>query len=89
MIRGSDTRYTNAVIHKLNMMKKLAKKIEKGVQVVNLPHLIVQIWTSRHILDLYNAVKCFLHLLPLTKGCASRKFPGRLITIFCVLVRVI
>ena len=30
---------------------------------MNLPHLLVQNWTSRHVLDLYNAVK---HLFEFT-----------------------
>ena len=44
-------------IQKLSMTKKLVKSIEKGVRIVNLPHLLVQNWTSRHDVDLYNAVK--------------------------------
>ena len=44
-------------IQKLSMMNKLVKNVEKGVRIVNLPHLLVQNWTSRHVLDLYNDVK--------------------------------
>ena len=47
----------------LSMMKKFVKNVEKGVQIMNLPHLLVQNWTSRHVLDLYNAVK---HLFAFT-----------------------
>ena len=36
---------------------KLMKNAEKGVRIVNLPHLIVKNCTLKHILDLYNAVK--------------------------------
>ena len=50
-------------IQKLSMMNKLVKNVEKGVLIVNLPHLLVQNWTSRHVLDLYNAVK---HLFEFT-----------------------
>ena len=42
MIRGSDTREMNGGIHRLSMMKKLVKNVEKGVRIVNLPHLLVQ-----------------------------------------------
>ena len=76
-------------INKLSVMKILIKNVEKGVRIVNLPHLLVINWTSIHFLDLYNDVKKKLHLLILTKGGASRKFLGRIITIFCVLGRVI
>ena len=44
-------------IRKLSMMQKLVKNLEKGVRIVNLPHLLVQNWTSRHVLDLYNSPK--------------------------------
>ena len=71
MIRGSDMREMKGGIQKLSTMKKLVKNVEKGVRIVNLPHLLVQNWTSIHVLDLYNAVKFFLHLLILTKGGAS------------------
>ena len=50
-------------IQKLSMMNKLVKNVEKGVLIVNLPHLLVQNWTLRHVLDLYNAVK---HLFEFT-----------------------
>ena len=50
-------------IQKLSMMKKFVKNVEKGVRIVNLPHLLFQNWTSRHVLDLYNAVK-HLFLFP-------------------------
>ena len=76
-------------IQKLSTMKKLVKNVEKGVRIVNLPHIIVQNWTSRHVLDLYNAFNFFLNFLLLTKGGALRKSLGILITIFCVLGRVI
>ena len=39
------------------MMNKLVKNVEKGVKIVNLLHLLVQNWTSRHFLDLYNNFK--------------------------------
>ena len=42
MIRGSDMREMNGGIYKLSMMKKLVKNVEKGVRIVNLPHLLVQ-----------------------------------------------
>ena len=89
MIRGSDMRDMKGRIPKLSMMKKLVKNVEKGVRIVNLPHLLVQNWTSRHDLDLYNAVKHFLHFLLLTKGGASIQMFGRLIKIFYVIGRVI
>ena len=73
----------------MGMMKKLVKNLEKGVRIVNLPNLLVKNWTSTHVLDLYNAVKHLFAFTSLTKGDASRKFLGRLITIFCVLGRVI
>ena len=44
-------------IQELSLMKKLVKNVDKGVRIVNLYHLLVQIWTLRHVLDLYNAVK--------------------------------
>ena len=59
MIRGSDMREMKGGIQKLSMMKELTKNVEKGVWIVNLPHLLVQNWTSRHVLDLYNDVKHF------------------------------
>ena len=76
-------------IQKLSTMKKLLKNVDKGVRIVNLPHLLVQNWTSIHVLDLYNAVKHFLHFFLLTKGGALRNFLGRLIEIFYLLGRVI
>ena len=57
MIRGSDTREMKGGIQKLSMMKKLAKNAENRVRIVNLPNPIVQNWTSRHVLDLYNDVE--------------------------------
>ena len=56
MIRGSDMREMKLGIQKLIMMNKLVKNVEKGVLIMNLPHLLVQNWTSRRVLDLYNAV---------------------------------
>ena len=44
-------------IQKLSMMKKLVKFLQKGVQIVKPPHLLVQNCTSIHVLDLYNDVK--------------------------------
>ena len=76
-------------IQKLSMVKKLVKNVDKGVRIVNLPHLPVQNWSSRHVLDLYNVIKHFLNFLLLIKGGASIQLIGRLITIFCVLGRVI
>ena len=35
---------------------------------MNLPHLLVQNWTSRHVLDLYNAVKHFFVFTSLKKS---------------------
>ena len=89
MIRGSDIRDMKGGIQKLSLMNKLVKNVEKGVRIVNLPHLLVQNWTSRHVLDLYNDVKHFFHFLLLTKGGTSRQLLGRLIIIFCLLGRVI
>ena len=57
MIRGSDMREMKVEIQKLSMMKKLAKQVDKGVRIVNLPHLLVQNWITRHVLDLYSTVK--------------------------------
>ena len=57
MIRGSDMREMKGGIQKLSTMKKLVKNVEKGVRIVNLPHLLVQNWTLIYFLDLYNAVK--------------------------------
>ena len=54
-------------IHKLSMMNKLVKNIEKGVRIVNLPHLLVQNWTPRHFLDLYNVVKFFFTFTSINK----------------------
>ena len=34
---------------------------------MNLPHLLVQNWTSRHVLDLYNAVKDFFVFTSINK----------------------
>ena len=44
-------------IQKLSMMKKLVENVEKVVRIVNLPHPLVQNWTSINVLDSYNAVK--------------------------------
>ena len=89
MIRVSDMVEMKGGIHKLSMMNNVLKNIDMGVQIMNLTHLLVQNWTSRHVLDLYNAGKHFLHFLLLKKGDASRKLLGRIITIFCVLGRFI
>ena len=59
MIRGSDMREMKGGIQKFSMMKKLVKMLEKGVRIVNLPHLFVQNCTLIHVLDLYNYVKLF------------------------------
>ena len=67
IIIGSDIRERKGDIQKLSMMNKLVKNVEKGVRIVNLPHLLVQNWISRHVLDLYNSVKHFLYFLLLTK----------------------
>ena len=72
-------------IQKSSMMKKLVKNVEKGVRAMNLTHQLVQNWTSRHVLGLYNADLKKLHFLLLTKGGASRQLLGRLITIIYVL----
>ena len=85
MIRGSYMRDMKVGIHKLSMIKKFVKNVEKRVRILNLPRLLVQNWTSRHVLGLYNADLKKLHFLLLTKGGASIKLLGRLITIFCVL----
>ena len=42
MIRGSNTRERKGEIQKLSMMNKLVKDVEKGVYIVNLPHLFYQ-----------------------------------------------
>ena len=57
MIIGSDMREMKGGIQKLSMMKKLVKILEKGVQIVKLPHPLVKHCTSIHVLDLYNDVK--------------------------------
>ena len=57
MVIVSDMRDIKVGIHKLSMMKKLAKNTEMGVHILNLPHLLVQNWTSRHVLQLYGTVK--------------------------------
>ena len=67
MIRGSDMKDMKGGIQKLSMIMKLMKNAEKGVRIVNLPHLIVQNWTSRHILDIYNSVKHFFAFPSLNK----------------------
>ena len=54
-------------IQKLSTMKKLVKNVEKGVRIVNLPHLLVQNWTLIYFLDLYNAVKIFFASTSLNK----------------------
>ena len=59
MIRGSDMREMKVGIHKLSMMKKLVKNVEKGIRIVNLPHLLVKNSKLRHVLDIYNYVKHF------------------------------
>ena len=51
MIRGSDMRKMKGGIQKFSMMKKLVKMLEKGVRIVNLPHLLVQNCTLIHVLD--------------------------------------
>ena len=51
----------------MSMMKKLVKNLEKGVRIVNLPRLLVQNLTSRHVLDLYNAVKHLFEFTSLNK----------------------
>ena len=51
MTRGSDMKDMKGGIQKLSMVKKSVKNIEKGVRIVNLPHLLVQNWTPRHFLD--------------------------------------
>ena len=57
MIRGSDERDMKVEIQKLSMTNKWVKNVKKRVRIVNLPHILVQNWTPRHVLDLYNAVK--------------------------------
>ena len=57
MIRGSDIRDMKGGIQKLSLMNKLVKNVEKGVRIVNLPHLMIHNWTSRSAFDTYNAVK--------------------------------
>ena len=57
MIKGSDMIEMKGGIHKLSMMKKLVKNVDKGVRILNLPRLLIQNWTSRHFLDLYISVK--------------------------------
>ena len=54
-------------IQKLSMIKKVAKSVEKGVRIVKLPHTLVQNSTSRHVLDLYNAVKNLFEFTSLYK----------------------
>ena len=76
MVRGYDMREMKRGIQKLSTMKKLAKNVERGVRILNLPHLLVQKWTSRHFLDLYNAVK---HLF----GSPSLNKKRRFETIAC------
>ena len=76
-------------INRLSMMEKLFKNVEKVVRIVNLTHLLVQNWTSRHVLDLYNSVKHFFVFPSLKKVGVSRNIFGRIITIFCVLGRLI
>ena len=66
-MRGSDMREMKGGIQKLSTMKKLVKNVEKGVHIVNLTHLLVQNWTPRHVLDLYNAVKHLFVLHSLNK----------------------
>ena len=63
MIRGSDMIEMKGGIKKLIMMNKLVKNVEKGVKIVNLLHLLVQNWISRHDLDLYNYFK-YLFVFP-------------------------
>ena len=67
MIRVSDMRDIKVGIQKLSTMKKLVKNAEKGIRIVNLPHLIVKNGTSRHILDIYNSVKHFFAFPSLNK----------------------
>ena len=67
MIRGSDMREMKIWIQKLCMMKKEVNNLDKGVRIVNLPHLLFQNWTSRHVLDLYNAVKYLFAFTSLNK----------------------
>ena len=67
MIRGSDMKDMKGGIQKLSMIMKLMKNAEKGVRIVNLPHLIVKNGTSRHILDIYNSVKHFFAFPSLNK----------------------
>ena len=42
MIRGSDMREMKGGIQKLSTIEKLVKSVEKGVQIINLPHLLVK-----------------------------------------------
>ena len=49
------------------MMKKLLENLDKGVRILNLPHLLVQNWTLIHVLDLYNAVQHLFALPSLNK----------------------
>ena len=67
-------RDTKGGIQKLSMMKKLVKTVEKGVRIVNLPHLLVQNWTLRYVLDLYNAVKHLFVFTYLNKRRRLEKF---------------
>ena len=87
ILRCSDMRETKGGIQKLSMMKKLAENVEKGVRIVNLPYLLVKNRDMSLIFIIL--VNICLHFIILTKGSASRKLLGRLITIFCVLRRVI
>ena len=89
MIRGSNMREMKVGIQKLSMMKKLVRNLEKLERIVNLHHLLVQNWTSRHVLDIYNPVINLFAFTFLLKVGASRQLIRRLIIIFCVIGRVI
>ena len=80
MIRGSDMRKMKGGIQKFSMTKKLVNFLEKGLGIVNLPHLFVQNCTLIHVLYLYNDITFCFHFLLLKEGGASRKVLGRLIT---------
>ena len=59
ILRAADVRHLKSGKCKLSMMKKLVFHVEREAAIVNLSHLIKRNgkWTTREVIDLYNAVK--------------------------------
>jgi len=72
MIRANDLREMKGGSQTLLMVKKLVIHVESGIRMVHLTHLLVQNWTPRHVLDLYNAVKHLFSLPSLQRSKRRR-----------------